>query len=571
MSSISIQTLGAGSEVGRSCFLVTIDDTTILIDAGVHMNPVNKEDRVPTITPETMISAVIVTHYHMDHVGALPYLTEVSRSISEDTEIFMTSPTKTLSPLVCLDYSRGPNEDLYVPNHVYSCFRSSRIKIIGCGEEVMLRLNAEFKFNVVYAGHVIGGVMLILRYRGKTVVYTGDFSVTEHDVLLDPIRIPPKLIPKAGCDVVISESTHATTVDPKKTATTESLVCDRIQNIIARGGRVLIPVFAVGRTQEIASMLRRRLGNGIPLFTTSPSGHRASAVMSVFHRQWMKPGSIPPDLNITLLGEKDDFPANAVVFASPSMIEGGSSLRLFGQICSDPKSLVLLTGYCNRGTVGNSVIFFSSRRDVRDRSVSIMNTKREVNCECMYVPLTNHTDGEGIVKVLRQLRPRSGLVLVHGQRDKIERFSERIRNEAIIDPRCEIVIPMNYDTSVFNPSIPITTTTRNEMLIIVKRRIPVSTRFTIRSLEEDVRALLPYCEISGIDSELFIRDGRCSLTLWLDDSDLVLKCNSDRRMGARWIRANPLADCVSRVLVLKTYLACTGICDDTFSVSECSD
>jgi integrator complex subunit 11 len=573
--SIKVQTLGAGSEVGRSCFLVSVDDITILVDAGVHLNPATKSDRVPMIPEGIRISGVIITHYHMDHVGALPHLMEVLNIIPKDIEIFMTAPTRTLSPLVCIDYSNGPNSDLYVPNHVVNCFKSSQIKMIGCGEEVTLERCPEFKFHVVYAGHVIGGVMIIFKYKGKTVVYTGDFSVTEHDALLNPITIPPELIPNNGCDAVISESTHATTVDPKKTSSTESQICDIIRKTLRKGGSVLLPVFAVGRTQELAIMIRRQLGNSVRLFTTSPSGHRASVLVSSLHSQWLKSDiTVPHNLNIELLDENSDFPNNSVVFASPSMIEGGASLRLFSQVCGDNKNLVLMTGYCNKGTVGNSVILFASRRWTKERHVMIMNTRSDVNCECSYIPLTNHTDSNGIIQVLRQLRPRAGLVLVHGQREKIERFSQRIREERIIDPLCAIEIPRNYETCCFQSPSDCVHTTGRPCSLLMRKLLRVKADFTLEKLANQFCEMYPHFITRRTNNcELEIKDSRSVVIVKLDESLLVLEWSSDVSFGPRWVSRNPLVTCIIHVLELRGFIGETvpESSGDLFSISECSD
>ena len=568
MVTVTVVTLGAGSEVGRSCFFVSIDDTNVLIDTGVHPSPSSESERIPRIPTDVNIHAVIISHCHLDHVGALPHLTEVARTIPPNCEIFMTSPTKTLSPSVCVDYSRGPNGNAYVANHVAECFSSDRVRVIGCGEEVRLESNPAFVVKTAHAGHVIGGVLLRLSYKAVHVVYTGDFSV-QPDSLLAPIRIPNSLVSPRGTDVVISECTHATTVAPpnRSLETVEIDICKRIKRTLDRGGRVLIPLFAVGRTQEMASMIRRHLGD-VRLFTTSPAGHRASILSASLHRQWLRDQVSTDSFKVHVVSDSEPFPENAVVFASPAMIEGGSSLKLFSEICGDPKNLVLLTGYCQPGTVGNSVILFASRT-LRERTVLVDGRRMEVACECFYSPISNHTDSTGIVNVLRQLRPRTGLLLVHGQREKIEKFASRLRDEKIVDGATEIHIPRNYETHIFDcaggeasdnaPSV------REPQHVLMNQF--VETKLSVAGIVTLVEEMIPSAVILR-GSEVVIRDSRGSVEVSQGEGGIEFNWNADLSLGPEWVAFNPL---VSGIIFAIQHASPVIPQEDTFSVSECSE
>jgi integrator complex subunit 11 len=563
--SICVRTLGAGSEVGRSCFLVTIEDVSVLIDAGVHVNPQSKSERIPIIPSDVRISAVMITHYHLDHVGALPHLREVAETIPKDVDIFMTAPTKTLSPSVCIDYSRGPNNDLYVPNHVYRCFTSDRIKVVGCGEEV--KLDSGLRFQFAHSGHVIGGVLVLIQYRNKSLVYTGDFSVIP-DSLLYPIHIPPEIIPRYGVDVVISECTHATTVSPvRELVSIQRSICERVFRTIKQGGSVLIPVFAVGRMQELASMLRQHLGDTIPMYTASPAGQRAGMITTLIHRQWIREDCVPNRLGLALLEESDPFPSNSVVFASPAMMEGGASLRYFTEICEDPKNLVVLTGYCNKGTVGNSLILFASRPGTRDKTVSVLNRQFDVKCECLYVPFTNHTDSNGIVHILRQLRPRSGVVLIHGQRDKIERFRDRLRSENVVSESVDIVIPRNYESHSFSPEKSDAQKGACTGSVCMERTIALVRPLTSTELGSILSALaLPFEEH---EDRFTVNDPRGSSIVFIRGNELVCEWEADWEYGPVWMTHNPTVEGISHVLNERGLIGSPG--NDTISISECSD
>jgi integrator complex subunit 11 len=574
--SIRVHTLGAGSEVGRSCFLISIEGVSVLLDAGVHMNPSSDSERIPIIPTGIQISAVIITHYHLDHVGALPHILEVSGVLSRDVEVIMTSPTRTLSPAVCVDYCRGPNSDLYFPNHAIKCFSSHRIRIIGCGETLSLRGCPEFKLTFLPTGHVVGGVCVILEYQGRSVVYTGDFSVNP-DSLLNPICIPAHKIPTFGFDVVVSECTHATTSSPsKELESVERLICEAIHRTLARGGKVLVPVFAVGRAQELGSMVRRFLGEAVPMFTTSPASQHASISIGSLHRQWIRSDVAPDHFNMHCLSESDSFPDQSIVFASPAMLEGGSSLRLFSEICEDTKNLVLLTGYCNRGTIGNSVILLASRPNTKERTFSILNQKRVIRCECFYVPFSNHTDSNGIVQVLRQLRPRTGLLLVHGQREKIERFRDRVRIEGVVGPNVEIIIPRNYEIHSFAPydntHSSTSTCSRDEPCRLkLRKTLGQGSRLRLKDIEAFAVARKIKVEYL-VNNRLLLRDLRSEVIVYSSGDDIVSEFEAHTAAGPEWICCNPIASSLEHMSRQAEYGVGTKKQEfDCISVSECSD
>jgi integrator complex subunit 11 len=560
--SVSIHVLGAGCEVGRSCFVITISDTSILVDAGVHMNPATPEDRLPDIPQSAKLSAIFITHYHLDHIGALPYLTEVDKchALAECLDIFMTAPTALLAPPVMIDYCKGvTNANMYLPNHVYRLF--DKVQYMGLNSPVKLRGNKSFTVTPFYAGHVIGGVGLLIQYRGVSVVYTGDFSVAQ-DSLLRPIQVPVLSLPSKGVDVVISEATHATTVCCKSISIIEEELCVRIRATLARGGRVLIPIFAVGRTQELAAIIRRRLGSDVILFTTSASGQRASILTTSMMQSWtnLQGDHHCDDLRVSFLSEDKPFPnIPCIVFSSPAMIEGGSSLRLFLQICEDSKNLVVLTGYCNRDTVGNSVILFASR-NVRRRDIEIHGRKVKVNCECLYTPFSNHTDSIGIESVLRRLIPRN-VVLVHGEKAKMESFKAKLEGLWGTD-NVRIDIPQNY--AILKYEIKPDTVGNNSSLRI-RRRIHATTHDLV-DIEELIREKCEGCEIVWeTNRALVISTEREEVRLLTNGVDQFTAEYTPRlgQIAAEWAAHNTLFHELNMILSLR-------VIDDNFSISECS-
>ena len=461
MVSVKFTPLGAGQDVGRSCLLLTFDDRiTIMFDCGAHIT--DKTSRVPDSSriPDNL-KAILVTHYHIDHVGGLPHLTQIDEEFksrfsgSNAPEVIMTLPTKVLSPLVAKDFSRGSNQDLYFPIHIERAF--SKVRTIGLHQRYPLALAPEVFVTPVYAGHVLGAVMYIVEYRGVTVMYTGDYSFAS-DSQLDGAKIPPTLLPSTGVDLIISESTYATSIreSPEKRA---AKFVAAVEKTLEAGGVVLVPVFAIGRSQELSSIIRRSMGVGVKLYSTNDSSLKANPYFRLLKSWWENEGIglELPDVevltDVKLLRKKSDDKAGegtadnprarpCVVFASPSMLEGGSSLEVFNEIVNDENSMVLLTGYCFKGTVGNKLIMFNSKRTRKgDRVVQLGHGRTcQVKCQIDYVPFTGHTDSVGIKEVMRIAKPRN-IILIHGEADKMGRLAKELADEHNVD----VKIPVNYE------------------------------------------------------------------------------------------------------------------------------
>lgn len=572
---ICIHTLGAGSMVGRSCFVVSIDEVGILIDMGVHLNPTTAGERVPVVPHDIRLAALFISHYHLDHVGALPFLTLISSDKKlEGVPIYMSEPTRVLAPPLLVDFCKGsPNSEIYYPNQVYASFDSVRTFCIG--QRIELDCHPGFYVTPMYAGHVLGGVMFLIEYKDQSVVYTGDYSVS-CDSHLRPIDVAPLKLPPCGVDVVISESTHATTVSHRNIADVEQELCGKIDRALSRGGRVLIPIFAVGRTQELASIIRRHLGPKIRLFTTSSAGRRTSILSSFVNTQWTNFEPLAPSLDVLFLGDSEPFPPQSVVFASPAMIEGGASLRLFHEVCEDSKNLVLLTGFCSPDTVGNSVILFASRR-TNHRYLNIHGRRVDINCECAYIPFSNHTDSIGIERVIRTLRPKQGVILVHGERPKMETLRTKLLTDVFNDS-IRVDIPNNGDILQYKPDEEEGPRITMNAPILTPNITRIVNTPQIPDLEQVLRDCMKTCTItpeinstSGMNAPnvLCIRDNsRMGVSMRVAAVSDGYSCSWSglAYMGGEWVTCNPLF-AAFRFIVNKTRVAE----HDRSSVSSCSD
>ena len=241
--------LGAGNEVGRSCCLLKFKGKTIMFDCGCH--PGFRGDQSLPFFDEVdaeSIDILLITHFHVDHAAAVPYfLTKTTFK----GKVYMTYPTKAICKLVWGDFIKvsgiagvaPADTQLYTDKDIDDTLK--RIICVDYHQEV----NVEgVRFTCYNAGHVIGACMFMVHIAGVRLLYTGDFSRQE-DRHLMAAEMPPFKV-----DVLVVESTYGTQEhEPRKTR--ESRFIEAVTSTLQLGGRVLLPVFAIGRAQELLLLL----------------------------------------------------------------------------------------------------------------------------------------------------------------------------------------------------------------------------------------------------------------------------------------------------------------------------
>jgi len=238
--------LGAGQEVGRSCHVLEFRGMNILLDVGIHpgYDGLNGLPYLDRIEPD-QIDLILITHFHLDHAASLPYFTERT---SFKGRIFMTHPTKAVMRLLLGDYLRlmqmknvKPEDTLYTEADLLSCL--DKVELIDYHTTVTV---GGLSFHALNAGHVLGACMFWMDIGGRTVLYTGDYSM-EDDRHLSAAEIPHK-----KPDLLIVEATFGVQVHASR-AEREARFTGTIERVVTRGGRCLIPVFALGRAQVSVS------------------------------------------------------------------------------------------------------------------------------------------------------------------------------------------------------------------------------------------------------------------------------------------------------------------------------
>jgi cleavage and polyadenylation specificity factor subunit 3 len=393
---MSITPLGAGQEVGRSCHVLEFRGHTIMLDIGIHpgYDGLNGLPFLDRVEPES-IDVLLVTHFHLDHAASLPYLTERT---GFKGRIFMTFPTKAVLRLLLGDYIRllqmknsKPEDMLYTEAELVNCL--GKVELIDYHTTV--KLPGGLSFYALNAGHVLGACMYWISLGERSVLYTGDYSLEEDRHLM------AAEVPQQTPDVLITESTYGVQVHASK-AEREARFTGTIERVVTRGGRCLIPVFALGRAQELLLILDEywqanpQLQN-VPIWYASKLASRALRVYQTYCN--MMNARIRDQMDVSnpfsfrFIQNLKSIDVNAfddsgpsVVFASPGMLQSGVSRQLFDRWASDPKNGVLIAGYAVEHTLAKEIM-------AQPKEVLTLEGRRQpLNCLVDYVSFSAHVD-----------------------------------------------------------------------------------------------------------------------------------------------------------------------------------
>ncbi|KAG9482295.1 integrator complex subunit 11 [Eleutherodactylus coqui] len=454
MPEIKVTPLGAGQDVGRSCILVSIGGKNVMLDCGMHMG-YNDDRRFPDFSYITQnggltefLDCVIISHFHLDHCGALPYMSEM---VGFDGPIYMTHPTKAICPILLEDYrkisvDKKGETNFFTSQMIKDCMK----KVVAVNLHQTVQVDNELEIKAYYAGHVLGAAMFQIKVGSESVVYTGDYNMT-------PDRhLGAAWIDKCRPDLLISESTYATTIRDSKRCRERDFL-KKVHETVEKGGKVLIPVFALGRAQELCILLEtfwERMNLKAPIYFSTGLTEKANHYYKLFIT-WTNQKIRKTFVQRNMFEFKHikafdrtfaDNPGPMVVFATPGMLHAGQSLQIFRKWAGNEKNMVIMPGYCVQGTVGHKILSGQRKLEMEGRQTL------EVKMQVEYMSFSAHADAKGIMQLIRQAEPRN-VLLVHGEAKKMEFLKQKIEQEF----RIQCYMPMNGETAtiVTNPNIPV--------------------------------------------------------------------------------------------------------------------
>jgi len=450
----TIRFLGAAGTVTGSRFLLEMDKTRVLIDAGMFQGlkelRLKNWDTFPI--PPSSINAVILTHAHLDHSGYLPLLVREGFS----GNVYLTEYTGKLAEVILRDSAHLQTEDAeYAARKGFSKHSQPRALYEEKDVEQTVRLFTPTPFrtrveiapetSVIFhpSGHILGSSFLEVEFAGKRLVFSGDLGRKQH-----PLLIQPDHFPSGHFDAVVTESTYGDRTHESPSHEFR----DAINRTIGRGGTVIIPAFAVDRTEVILMELRRLIDyqqiKRVPIYVDSPmalatldyyrdalSKHspeiRPEVVSEWQDSDPFDPGNLHEMRSVEESKTLNDLHVPSIIISASGMATGGRVVHHLAGSLPNPKNSVILVGYQAVGTRGRSLIEGA-------RTVKIHGQQVPVNAEIISIEsFSVHADGSEVIDWLREADQAPNQVfVVHGEEDVAQTFARQI-NETL-NWQCEV-------------------------------------------------------------------------------------------------------------------------------------
>jgi metallo-beta-lactamase family protein len=445
---VRVKFLGGAQTVTGSKYLLEIDKYKLLIDCGLfqglpELKGKNWED-LPIDAKE--IDAVVLTHAHLDHSGYLPRLFKEGYN----GPVYCTKPSCELLELLLTDSAKLQEEEAaYAVKKGYSVHSSPRPlydsrdveKVLPCLRgyyyDTLIRLTKDIKIRFRNASHILGAAIVEVYLNGETqkkkIVFSGDLGRNN-----DPILYPPTKIKEA--DILFIESTYGNKKNPVNNP--EDNIAEIINTTITKGGCVLIPAFAIGRTQNILyyikELLRKKKIPNLPIYMDSPMAISATKLYGQnydFHK--ISLDELQNDNSFLQFNDSlniinshaasiglNDIKKRAIIISASGMMNGGRVLHHLYNRLPRPKDTLLLVGFQAEGTRGRRI-------SDGNEKIQIFGQEVEVKCRVAQINgLSAHADQTELMSWLGHFeRSPKYTFIIHGEEEASRIFSYLIEKE----------------------------------------------------------------------------------------------------------------------------------------------
>jgi len=442
--------LGCCREVGRAAFLLSTPESRVLIDCGEKPDNNNSTPYlyVPEIHPLTQLDAVVLTHAHLDHCALIPLLYKYGY----DGPVYSTPPTRDLSAMLQLDYLDVIHkEDRKVP------YTSAEVKTyikhsITLNYGSVTDIAPDIKLTFHNAGHILGSAIAHFHIGDGlyNIAFTGDFNYSKSRLFNPANNAFPRL------EALFMESTYGGSNDmqPSRGEAEEKLY-ETINTVLSRGGKVIIPAFSVGRSQEVMlgleeGMRREKIPNvkiyldgmireATAIHTTYPEYLNSDLRNQIF-KEGMNPflSACFVSVDSQELREKVMSGDPCVVITTSGMLNGGPVMEYLTNLAADPRNALVFVGYQAEGTLGRRI-----QKGWREVPLGRRETI-VINLEIVTVDgFSGHSDRRQLMNYIGQIQPRPEKIFtIHGDENNTIDLASSLYKRYHIETHS----PMNLET-----------------------------------------------------------------------------------------------------------------------------
>lgn len=420
--------LGGADEIGASCFYLNIFGTGLILDCGTHPRKKGK-DSLPNfnLIKNEPLDFVIISHAHQDHIGALPFLVQEYPHVI----IYSTYQTKEIADITLHNAANILAQENLIENELRNYTHEEIDLLVKSIHDIEylkpfelkgLRhaLNESIKITLSDAGHILGAASVAIEIAGQKLVYTGDINLSSQSLMQSA-----DINYFNDSTVLLTETTYGSTDSTKLGSwSTESKRFAKAANkILHCGGSVLIPVFALGKTQEVLSTIHYLIKKGVltdcPIYT----GGISREISCIYDRnRYLVNYGIKefllkdvPQINLLEVDDYNTFKKNPgiVLASSGMMLIGTTSYRLMEFWIKQSNFGIFSVGYMDYNTPGYKVI-----NALKGESVIFKNTEepQKIQCDIERFYFPSHSKREDLIKIAK-VSNAGKIILLHGEND----------------------------------------------------------------------------------------------------------------------------------------------------------
>jgi len=440
---VRITMLGSAREVGRSAILVQTRESQVLLDCGINPGSTKPFEAFPRLDAPQFdiesLDAVVISHAHLDHCGFLPYLFKYGY----DGPVYCSLPNLSLMTLLQLDYLDVLSKQGMPLPYDQKDVREAVLHTIPLRYGVVTDIAPDIRLTLHNAGHILGSSVVHLHIGEgyHNIVYTGDFKYGKTMLLEASATEFPRV------ETIITESTYSAPTDvmPSRAEAEKKLV-SIINETLERGGKVIIPVPAVGRAQEIMLVIDEYMRRGelkeAPVFIEGMISESTAIHMAYpeylsreVRNKIINEGVNPFESEYFTVVEHPSARAEiiegepCIILATAGMLEGGPVIDYFQNLADDERNSLIFVSYQIEGTLGRRIQKGAQEVSMVDQDGRIRVIKVGLKVHTVE-GFSGHSDRRQIINYLRRISPKpENIIICHGERGKCLALADFLRRK----------------------------------------------------------------------------------------------------------------------------------------------